>query len=207
MSKLLLVWPVMVFAAIYWQMPWLGCLALLGLGAQFLWPALRVVKPWAVLGYALIVAVAVGLAMNGEPRVYLHSLPVLIFLLLALFFGRTLRGNSVPLVTRIAAAARHIELHEIHKMPAGLYRYTRRVTLFWTLGFVFFAVEDLILLQLSLPTSTAVAVNLGNFVVVAVLLVLEYLYHSRRYPNPSHRHIGDFLRDISRYDYRQLFDD
>lgn len=207
MSPLLLAWPLLVFAAIRWQQPWLGCAALLGLGAQLLWPALSRRRAWAWLGFSLVAVVAVGVALNGQARVYLHVLPVLAFLLLALFFGRTLRRGSVPLVTRIAAAARHLEPHEIDQMPADLYRYTRRITLVWTLGFLIFAIEDLVLLRLTLPTQTAVAVNLGNLVAVALFMVLEYLYHSRRYPNPTHRHFGDFLRDILRYDYRQLMDD
>lgn len=207
MSLLLLAWPLLVFAAIHWQLPWLGCVALMGLGAQFLWPALSTGRPWALLGFVLVTVVAAAVAINGETRAYLHALPVLVFLLLALFFGRTLRAGSIPLVTRIAAAARYIELAEIERLPADVYRYTRRVTLFWTLAFLFFVVEDLVLLRLGLPTGTAVAINIGNFVAVALLLVVEYLYHSRRYPNPSHRHLGDFLRDIANYDYRQLFDD
>ena len=207
MSILLLVWPALVFVSVYSAQPWLGCIALLGLGAQFLWPALSRQRGWAWLGMGLIAAVAVTVAAYGEARVYLHALPVLIFLMLALFFGRTLRSGSVPLVTRIAAAARHIEPQDIDQMPRDVYGYTRKVTWFWTLGFVFFALEDLLLLSLQLPTALAVLINLGNFVLVSVLLTVEYLYHSRRYPNPSHRHIGDFIRDVARYDYRQLFDD
>lgn len=207
MPLLLLVWPALVFVAIQWQWPWLGCLALIGLGAQFLWPALIRLRPWALLGFGVIAAVAVAVAVAGDSRMYLHALPVLAFLLLALLFGRTLRAGSVPLVTRIAAAARHIELADIDRMQPEVYRYTRRVTLFWTCGFVFFAVEDLVLLSLNLPTRTAVIVNCVNLAAVSVILVIEYLYHSRRYPNPTHRHLGDFIRDIARYDYRQIFDD
>lgn len=207
MSFLLLVWPALVFAAIRWQLPWLGCLALAGLGVQFLWPALIRLRPWALFGMLLILGVAVGVALSGEPRLYLHALPVLVFILLALLFGRTLRAGSVPLVTRIAAAARHIELQDIDQMQADVYRYTRRVTLFWTCGFIFFALEDLLLLSLNLSTRTAVIINLANLVAVSLVLVFEYLYHSRRYPNPTHRHVGDFIRDIVRYDYRQIFDD
>ena len=197
----------MVFVSIRWQLPWLGCIALIGLGAQFLWPALASRRPWALLGFGMICVVAITVALGGEPRIYLHALPILVFLLLALFFGRTLVGDRIPLVTRIAAAARHIELEDIHTLQPEVYRYTRRVTWFWTLGFLFFAVEDLVLLGLDLPARTAVAINIGNFVVVSILLVVEYLYHSRRYPNPTHRHVGDFIRDIARYDYRQLFND
>jgi uncharacterized membrane protein len=155
----------------------------------------------------MIAVVAIGVALLGEARVYLHALPVLIFLLLALFFGRTLRRGSVPLVTRIAAAARYIELENIDRMPADVVGYTRKVTWAWTLGFLFFVVEDLLLIYLRLPAEMAVLINVGNFMAVSLLLVIEYLYHSRRYPNPSHRHIGDFIRAVSRYDYRQLLDD
>ena len=207
MSLLLLVWPALVFAAIRWQMPWLGCIAIMGLGTQFLWPALTRLRPWAVLGFAVISLVSIVVALGGEARVYLHVLPILVFLMLALFFGRTLRRGSVPLVTRIAAAARNTEPENIDAMQPGVYGYTRKVTWFWTLGFLFFAVEEILLMLLDLPASTALAINIGNFAVVCVLLTVEYLYHSRRYPNPTHRHIGDFIRDIARYDYRQLFDD
>ena len=208
MSVLLLVYPLLIFAAVRWQLPWLGSLALLGLGLQLLWPALQRRQTWARLMMVIITAAATWVVLTGDSNALPQLAPVLVFILLALFFGRTLRAPSVPLVARIAAAARDIPAgRERQDMEPALWRYTWRVTCFWTLMFLAFAVEDLIMLWLAPAMPWPFVVNLVNFALILLLLVGEYLYHSRRYPNPKHRHFLDFARDVARFDYHKLLDD
>ncbi len=208
MPVLLLAYPLLIFAAVRWQLPWLGMLALLGFGAQVLWPVLRQGKPWAWLMMAVLAAAGGWSVLTGDGRALLQLVPVMIFLLLAVFFGRTLLGGSVPLVTRIAAAARDIP-HEriLQDMQPALLRYTRRVTQFWMCLFLIFAAEDLFLMWLAPPLPWPYIINAVNFSIVFSLLVGEYLYHSRRYPNPKHNNFLDFARDVAQFDYHSLLDD
>lgn len=208
MSALLLAYPVLIFLSLRWQQPWLGVLALLGFGLQVLWPALRARRGWAWLMMLILAAGGSWAAFSGDGSALVQMVPVLIFLMLALFFGRTLIGASVPLVTRIAAAARDISPSRAgEEMAPALLRYTRRVTALWTGVFLVLAVEDLFMLWLAPPLPWPYLVNVANFFIILALLVGEYLYHSRRYPNPKHHNFLDFVRDVAQFDYHSLLDD
>lgn len=208
MPLLLLAYPLLIFAAVRWQCPWLGMFALLGLGVHLLWPALVRLRLWALIAMLMLAAAGAWVVATGDVSALLQLAPILIFVLLALFFGRTLTGNSVPLVTRIAAAARDIPADRARQeMAPELWRYTWRVTAFWAFMFLLFAIEDLFMLWLSPPLPWPYLVNVANFVIVLTLLVGEYLYHSRRYPNPKHKNFLDFARDVAQFDYHSLLDD
>lgn len=208
MSALLLVYPLLIIVAVRWDYPWLGSIALVGLGFQLLWPALQRRQGWAAWMMSIILMVATGIVVTGDSAALPQLLPVTIFLMLSLFFGRTLRSGSVPLVARIAGAARDIQPDRIMQdMEPRLWRYTWRVTCFWTLVFLALAIEDLVMLWLAPPMPWPFVVNLLNFSVILLLLLGEYLYHSRRYPNPKHNNFLDFARDVARFDYHKLLDD
>ncbi len=208
MPILLLAYPLLMILSVRWQQPWLGSLALLGLGAQLLWPALRKAKRWAWLMMLMLLAMGAWVVILGDGRALIQLVPMMVFLLLAVFFGRTLLPGSVPLVARIAASARDIPPTLVHEqMPPELLRYTRKVTAFWAAMFVFFAAEDLGMLWLSPAMPWPYLINVANFVIILSLLVGEYLYHSRRYPNPKHNNFLDFVRDVAQFDYHSLLDD
>lgn len=208
MSALLLVYLLLIFLSVPWQLPWLGMLALLAFGAHILWPALLRARPWAWLMMLILGAAGAWAVFSGDGRALVQLVPVLIFLMLALFFGRTLVGDSVPLVTRIAAGVRDIPLQRTAQdMEPALLRYTRRVTVLWTGVFLILAGEDLLMLWLAPPLPWPYVVNAANFVIVLGLLGGEYLYHSRHYPNAKHNNFLDFIRDVAEFDYHSLLDD
>ncbi len=189
-------------------MPWLGALALLGLGLHVFAPALKKKQFWAWLMVAILLIAGAWAVIIDDSRALIQLVPIMVFLMLAVFFGRTLMGHSVPLVTRIAAAARDISPENIlAEMPGDVLRYTRGVTMFWTAMFLFFAAEDLFMLWLALPMPWPLVVNISNFAIMLMLLVGEYLYHSRRYPNPKHHSFLDFAQDVAKFDYHSLLED
>jgi hypothetical protein len=88
-----------------------------------------------------------GGEQGGDGRALPQLVPILIFLMLALFFGRTLVGDSLPLVTRIAAGVRNVPLERAAQdMEPPLLRYTRRVTALWTGVFLILAGGNLLVL-------------------------------------------------------------
>lgn len=205
---LFLAYPLLIFLSVRWQLPWLGMLALLAIGAHILWPALLRARPWAWLMILILATAGVWAVFSGDGRALAQLVPILIFLMLALFFGRTLMGDSLPLVTRIAAGVRNIPLERATQdMAPALLRYTRRVTVLWTGVFLILAGGNLLMLWLAPPLPWPYVVNAANFVIVIGLLGGEYLYHSRRYPDTEHNNFLDFIRDVAKFDYHSLLDD
>jgi len=148
---------------------------------------------------AVAVAVAVALAVpawmisfSGGGRALLFVPPVLVNVALALFFGRTLRPGSEPLVTRFSRRIRGVEL------PPALVRYTRRVTIVWTALFIVLAIESAALAAFAPVHVWSLFTNFLNSVFVGALFVAEYAYHSWRYPNPRVPSFFDFARQIAR---------
>ena len=87
--------------------------------------------------------------------------------MLALVFGRTLLPGEVPLTTRIARAV-------LPSMPQAVVRYSRGVTLAWTIYFVAMAVVSV---ALYFGSSTAVWSTFATAVsgpLVALMFVLEF---------------------------------
>ena len=102
-----------------------------------------------------------------------------IYGLLGLTFGRTLALNRVPLCTQMA-----LRVHGA--LNAGALRYTRLVTVAWTL---FFAVTTamLIFLFLAAPLKIwSVFANFGIPLLVIIMFLIENRVRRRLLPNMAH---------------------
>lgn len=128
-----------------------------------------------------LAAVAVVLIVVGWP-VLEHNFSLLLLLqqcavyaALAASFGMTLRAGQTPLCTRIAA--------QVHQpLPAMVARYTRRVTLVWT---VLFAALTLALVvgYLMLPLQVwSLCANFGAPLSMALMFLVEALVRRRALP-------------------------
>jgi uncharacterized membrane protein len=154
------------------------------------WP---VAAAWTALSWAV--------CFGGDGLYLLYLPPVLISLVLMLFFGRTLRAGSEPLITRISRAMRGGVL------PEEVSRYTRRVTILWVVMFGLLALESALLAAFAPPRIWSLFTNLIDYLIIAAVMLAEYLYHSRRYPNGRHHNFLDFARDLVRVDYRRILFD
>lgn len=90
-------------------------------------------------------------------------------LALAVFFGRTLFGGQVSLVTRFARMA-----HNGVISPA-MARYTRQVTTAWTLFFLAISSVSTGLFWLAPPAAWSVFANLLSTPLIALMFVAEHL--------------------------------
>jgi uncharacterized membrane protein len=98
---------------------------------------------------------------------------------LAIVFGRTLLPGEQPLATRVARAV-------LPSMPAEVVRYTRGVTLAWTIYFVTMAVLSLALYLGVGAEAWSTFATLVSGPLVALMFVLEFAL--RRFTVPaSHR--------------------
>lgn len=198
-SLLLLLYPVLVRVAVHSGNPWMGAGAIVFLGMLVFLPSAVSGAAWAWVVMLLISAAACATAIYGGTEIMLYLPPLLIPLALAWFFGRTLLPGSRALISRISEAMRR------EPLPPEVERYTRRVTIMWVTYFLVVALNAAILPWLVSQHTWWLFTHVLAWIAVPTLMLGEYLYHSRRYPNKTHRHLGDFLRDLIRVDYRKLF--
>ena len=144
------------------------------------WGPLAVVSAWWIRRNRLRVPLALlGAAAAAGlwwQRAALLSDPGLAYLaehagslsLFAIAFGSTLRTGQVPLVTRFAAMVRTT-------MPARVLRYTRAVTLAWTVFFAAMACASLVLFALRPLRDWVWFASAWTPMLVLTMFVVEYL--------------------------------
>jgi len=113
------------------------------------------------------------------------------YALLGVSFARSLGQNRVPMCTRFAAL--------VHgTLSTSATRYTRSVTVAWT---IFFAAMSGTLLLLYVAAPLAVWSVFANFCaapLVALMFIGEYLVRHRVLPDMQHASILDTIRAVSR---------
>lgn len=164
-------------------------------------------RAWAWTLLAIIAAGLAWLAHSPHALLPLLAPPVLFPALVAMWFGRTLRPGRIPLITRIVAALDRIPAAQL---PADLYRYTRRLTLGWSLVLSTIASANLLLALLAVPDGLlerlgvasplpvptehwSLFANLATYGLVGGFFVGEYYWRLRRFPG-RYRSFADFLR-------------
>lgn len=107
--------------------------------------------------------------------------------ILAIVFGASLVGNRVPLCTRIAALA-HDHVEPKHA------RYTRQVTLAWTVFFAANACISAVLFAYAPVVVWSVFANILAIPLVALMFAAEYTVRLRLLPDVKHVSIFDAMR-------------
>lgn len=196
---LLLAYPLLAIAGALTHRQVLALAALLLLLSLLLWPALRARRPGAWLLWSGLLAGSVWLAGRGLAGLALDTVPLLLNLLLAWLFGRTLRAGRQPLIAQFIEA---IEGAPRLAMP-GIARYARQLTAFWAallagqallLGAMLVCqVPGGLLVRLGAvpPWPVPLAwvqgyVHVGAYLLLAAVFALEYLFrrwHLRHLPH------------------------
>lgn len=148
---------------------------MLGAAAVCTWQAGQ--RVLSVCAAVAIVVLCLRAAMNSPISVeplYLAQ-HAGIHLLLALWFGSTLRHGERPLISRVAA--------RVHReMSPAVHRYTRKVTLAWTLYFVGMAFVSLLLYAIASFEIWAVFANLLTPLALGAMFGGEHLLRYRLHP-------------------------
>jgi uncharacterized membrane protein len=105
--------------------------------------------------------------------------PVAINVGLAIVFARTLLPGREPMISRFARLERG-------RLEADVAVYTRRLTWVWVVFFIVMAGIGGALAAFGLRAAWAWFTGLGNYLLVGVLLVGEYIYRRRRFAHYRH---------------------
>jgi uncharacterized membrane protein len=132
---------------------------------------------------------------GGWPLLYLPSIGIPA--MLAWFFGQTLRSGRQPLITAIAVGASP-------DLPDYLRRYTRRLTVLWTLIFVAMVVWDLSLAILAPHAWWSFMANVGNYVLIGATVAIEYLFRRLRFRHFDHPGFAEYLKIVVRANPRRI---
>ncbi len=113
--------------------------------------------------------------------------PVVIYLALAAWFGRTLLPGREPLISGFAS----IERGELEPVLA---RYTRRLTAIWTAFFLAMALLSAALALAADGETWSIFTNGVNYLLMAVLFLGEYVYRRVRYSEFRHASLPRMIR-------------
>lgn len=184
------------FAIIEGLPAWAGAfLSLIPVALLILVAARRSRRP--LLVGSLLALAAAGLWL-GWPQLERHF-PDLFFLehaganlALAVVFGRTLRSDGEPLVTRFARL-----LHG--SLPPEVQRYTRSVTVAWTVFFAaLFTLSCALYLGRFLAAWSFLA-NIASPILIGTMFVVEYAVRLRALPHWERIGILGGMRAFTRY--------
>lgn len=161
--------------------------------------ALRGVSRARHRGFALALLAIAGVAVAMSWSALERHFPSVFFvehaginLALAIIFGRTLVGAREPMITRFARL-----LHE--GIPPEVARYTRQVTLAWTIFFGILGVLSCVLYLGGFLVAWSVLANIASPILVGAMFVGEYAVRHRVLPDWERVGILGGIRAFSRH--------
>lgn len=207
---LAVVYPFLAHAASLRQDGVLAALALFDVVLIVLLEPLLRRRGWA---WTLLLALGAGLVLLAQsPHALLPLLlmPVTFLGLVAYLFGRTLLAGRIPLISKIVAV---IEGKPASALTPELRRYTRNLTLAWTLLLSTLALLNGLLALIAVPGGLLPSVgivppvtvsrvqwswfaNLLDYGIVGGFFVFEYLYRKWRFPG-RYRNFLEFMRKMA----------
>jgi uncharacterized membrane protein len=169
-------------------------------------------RAWAWALAAAALAALLPLWHSPRALLLLAAPPVAFTGWVAWFFGRTLRGGRVPLISRIVTGLYDQAGQALTPAQLG---YTRRLTQCWTALLAAMTVANLLLglwavpggvlaqlgrvPPLAIPDARAsLFANLLGYGVVGGFFIGEYALRSRWFPVRPYRNFVDFVRQLAR---------
>ena len=207
---LAIAYPLLAHLASEWRDGTLAACALADIALILLLRPLLAPRAWAWGLLAMLLLGLSWLAQSGYARLPLLLVPVAFLGLVAYGFGRTLRHDRVPLITRMVAGLDAIPASEL---APDLRRYTRTLTASWALLLGTLAVLNLLLALLAVPNGLLASIgitppltvsamqwswfaNILNYGIVGGFFLLEFAYRQHRFPGRDHS-LLDFLRRMA----------
>ncbi len=160
---------------------WLTALGLAG--SRFGAWGLAVAAAAGVIGFALVLR-----GEAGDPnRLYVFQ-HAGINALLCGWFGGSLRGDRLPLISQFA--------QRVHPLSPGMRSYTANVTRVWTLYFALMVVASIAVYAFLSFAAWSVLANLLTPLMVAGLFIGEYLLRYRLHPEFERSRLADMVRAV-----------
>ena len=147
--------------------------------------------------FGALLSAGVVLWWWGKAVDFMYLPPVLVNLALMALFGKTLLSGATPLVSRVASLWRGT-------LDTVVSRYTRRVTIAWTIFFALMALESIGLALFAPVHVWSLFTNFLNYVFVLLFFVIEYQLRFYCLPNHKHLTFRAFCRLLASTDLRTL---
>ena len=179
----LVAYPVVAHVAIAEGIPPLARAAWLCLAA-FLF--LAVPGVWGAVGALAVTATL----LVADAETLLKFPPVIFNLALAVWFGRSLLPGEEPVIGWFA------RLQRGENLPEELARYTRGLTILWTLFFVAVSALSVALAVFADPAAWSLFANGIDYLLVGALFVGEYVYRRLRYRHYRHASLLHHFRSV-----------
>lgn len=197
MWLLVLAYPLLTHASVWLHEPVLQWLALTDLAAISLFDDLKRLRIWTWATLFALSAVLFALVRAGGGIYALFLQPIVLPAALLILFARSLRANSVPMVTRFAQAIRG-------ELPAELARYTRSVTVLWCVAFAALTMSASTLAIFASPELWSVMTNFVHYLFLGALFLVEYTYRIVRFRHLEHPGFFAYIRSLFTVRMRSL---
>ena len=188
---LLLIYPIISHTAISMGKPLWSVVYLLVLIGFFLVKELLDRKYITAFVLTILFAIGIVLATGDRLLLIMYLPPVVICMALLLIFGRTLKADKVPIITRYA----ELIDGELSEEMAG---YTYRVTQAWTIFFFILLVECIGLAVFAPTKIWSLFTNVINYVAIGVMFFTEYIYRKRVFSDLPRRSFIQFMQRVVR---------
>ena len=149
------------------------------------------------------------LSQSTHATLPLYIAPVLVPGFMAGVFGSTLLAGQLPLIEQLIRIMERGADGNGEPEPA-VRAYARRLTLAWTLFFIFLSATNLVLALLAEPDGLLLAggiapaltvpqewwslfANFIGYLLVAAFFLIEYAYRRHRFPRQPYRNMLDFF--------------
>lgn len=192
---LLLAYPVSLHISIQFHQLWLGSYLVIGLIALVSLSLLQQRKIYALAVLTGCISLALITTRLGDMQTLIFWPPIIINLILGLYFLRTLMPGQTPLITWFATQLGSV-------LGSEEKRYTRRVTQVWV-GILFLLAIESTLLAIYAPLPLwSLFTNVINYIIVFITFVIEYWVRIRRFPARRHRSLIGFLISLTRIRFK-----
>ncbi len=129
----------------------------------------------------------------GAAALWVAALPqVFAYVGLLLLFGRSLLGPREAILTRFARFV-HGEI------SVEIARYTRQITIYWSLFFAAMAITSLLLLVFVSAGAWVFFANVLNLPLLVCAFLAEYAYRSTRFPGAAHPSLAATVTAFRRF--------
>lgn len=170
---------------------WGAALALTPMSVALALGLWRLPSRWlgALAGAAVLAGLVVSWPfLKGQVALLYYVEHLGVYLLLSVFFGRTLRGPDESLVTQMAR-----RVHGGVLSPAQA-AYTRQVTLAWCVFFAGMALISTLLFLFAPVAAWSTFANLLGGPLIALMFVGEYLWRRHALPEETRATMADAVR-------------
>lgn len=137
-----------------------------------------------------LVTLSIAASLWFDNKIIIFLPPIIIPLMLAYFFGKSLIGNQPAFITVLAQKLRNTPLEEKE------INYTRKITFLWVVFFILTVFEDIYLAYFTDIMTWSYVTNFLNYILIIFLFVIEYAVRRIVLHDLEHPGFFSFIRKM-----------